>query len=92
MAGGAWQHGPQVAHVQAENRVVALDLVHAPDAPQVLSPSAAAVWQAIDGQRSDEAIVAEVADAYGVAPEEIAADVRQFLADLAASGLIVRRE
>lgn len=92
MTKGAWQHGPDVAYVQAEARVVALDLIHAPDLPQVLSPSAAAVWQAIDGQRSDDAIVAEVADAYGVTPEAIAADVRQFLADLAATGLIVRRE
>lgn len=92
MRKGAWQHGAEVAFVRSEERVVALDLVHAPDAPQVLSPSASAVWDAIDGERSDEAIIAVIAEFYGVASEMIADDVRHFLTDLAAKGLIARRE
>ena len=92
MAEGAWQHGAHVAFVRSEDRVVALDLVGAPDAPQVLSPSASAVWKAIDGERTDEEIIAVVAESYEVDAEVIAADVRQFLEDLAAKGLIVRRQ
>lgn len=92
MAVGAWQHCAHVAFVSSDERVVAVDLERTPDIPQILSASASAVWNAIDGERSDDAIVTEVAEAYGIAPAQIEGDVLQFLTEMADSGLIARIE
>lgn len=46
------------------------------------------VWRLIDGARGADAIVAELASEYGVAPSAIADEVEAFLADLRGAGLV----
>jgi hypothetical protein len=84
----AWSHAPDVAYVEEEDRVVLVDLRHPADPPQILNGSAATIWLAIDGQRDDEAVIDHVAEAYGVERVEVAEQVRSFLADLDARGLL----
>ena len=53
-----------------------------------LTGTAAAIWQRIDGNRSRAALITELAAEYDRAPDEVAADVDAFLAQLGAAGLI----
>lgn len=53
-----------------------------------LTGTAAAIWPLIDGTRSREALLAELAADYAAAPEDIAADLDAFLAELEAAGFI----
>lgn len=92
MAGQLWRHGEHVAYVDSGERVVLLDLSRQEDEPRILSPSASAVWRCIDGIRTDEAIVAAVADQYELAPEAIENDVLSFLTELIELGLITAEQ
>jgi hypothetical protein len=47
-----------------------------------------AIWQAIDGTRSRDAIVALLADQFEADPALLGADVDRFLEDLAGAGLV----
>ena len=53
-----------------------------------LKDSAKAIWEQIDGARSRDAIVAELAREYGMAPEQIALEVDEFLGRLRNAGLV----
>jgi len=53
-----------------------------------LTGTAAAIWRHIDGSRSRAALIAELATDYAMDPDEVAADVDAFLAQLDAAGLI----
>jgi coenzyme PQQ biosynthesis protein PqqD len=55
-----------------------------------LTDSAKAIWEHIDGQRSREAIIEDLATEYGTAAADIAADVDEFLARLRNAGLLAR--
>lgn len=52
-----------------------------------LEGAGAAIWRLIDGQRSMEAIIADLEAEYGPDPA-IDADVRELVAELATAGLI----
>ena len=57
----------------------------------VLNPSAAFIWNSLDGRRSPETIVQELRDALGPSTpdvETLKKDVERSLADLARQGLI----
>lgn len=53
-----------------------------------LRDTARATWQLIDGSRSRDDIVAELARMYGLASEAVAGDVDAFIAELASAGLL----
>jgi pyrroloquinoline quinone biosynthesis protein D len=53
-----------------------------------LSGTARAIWELLDGTRDRAALIAEVADQYGVAGESIANEVDAFLTQLDQAGLI----
>ena len=53
-----------------------------------LRETAKEVWEAIDGVRTRNDIVAALAAAHGVGAETIVGDIDAFLADLHAAGLI----
>ncbi len=53
-----------------------------------LNATAGAVWRAIDGARSRDGVLAAVAEEYGVAETEIAADVDALLDKLRESGFV----
>lgn len=88
MTDSTWSHSPDVAYVEEEDRVVLIELTRPADPPQILNGSAAAIWLAVDGQRDEDAVIDHVAHAYGVEGVEVAADVRTFLAELDARGLL----
>ena len=53
-----------------------------------LEGTARAVWEAIDGTRDRDAVLALLAARYGVAPETIAPEVDAFVAELGSAGLL----
>ena len=54
-----------------------------------LNPSASAVWLLLDGTAGHDAITTQVADIYGLPPEQIHPDVGTALAMFAAQGLLL---
>ena len=68
-----------------------LYLAHLPNGPLlILEGSAASIWRAAVSSAGDSDLVERVADQTGVAPEEIRADVSDFVEDLVAQGLLER--
>ncbi len=55
-----------------------------------LTGSAKAIWEHIDGFRSRDVLIADLAQDYGVTEEQIAPDVDQFLRGLCDAGLLAR--
>lgn len=47
------------------------------------------IWQQCDGQRTSAEIAAELAREFSVAPDEVTADVAEFVADLAGRGWLL---
>jgi hypothetical protein len=86
------QHSNRVAWVGEEDRVVVLHLDRLEELPVVLSGSGAAIWHAVDAADDVTDTVGTVAEAFGVQPEDVEADVRAFLEDLAGRGLITRAD
>ncbi len=85
-----WRHKAEIAVVSSQGRAVVLDLDRLDLLPIVLTDTAAAIWQAVDGERGDEAVVSRVADEFEVDADEVRAQILAFLDDLAARDLIVR--
>jgi Coenzyme PQQ synthesis protein D (PqqD) len=79
-----------VAVVGSGHRVVVLDLNRLDRSPTAFVGTAARIWQAIDGERDEEHLVGHLADQFDTTPEQIAGDVRAFLAQLLTLGLIIR--
>lgn len=60
--------------------------------PIVLEGPAWAVWTAVtEGVGGDDEVVARVTDLTGLGADEVGPDVRAFLADLLAQGLLARQ-
>lgn len=83
-----WKRGGLVAEVrtQSTNRVALLHL----DAtqPVVLEGTAAVIWNLIDGQRTEESILAELEASFQDRSGQMQAQVESFLASLEAQRLI----
>ena len=92
IAGGAavYTHSEDLAVVGDGDRAIILDLNRLDRSPEALVGTAARIWQAIDGERDEEQIVAVLADQFDTTPDQIAGDVRTFLAQLETLGLVVR--
>jgi hypothetical protein len=54
----------------------------------VLNPLADFIWQRLDGERTLEAIVAEIVGAYEVEPEQAGADAVELIERLLANSLV----
>ena len=84
-----WARSRDVAWVEASEYTVVLRLDEARPSPRSLDATASAIWASLgDEPRPLDTIVGELADAYGVAPETIVDDVRDFLDDLRGAGLV----
>lgn len=83
-----WHHSRHVAHVRTHSasRVALLHL----DAtqPVVLEGPAAAIWELIDGQRTQQSILAELEASFEDQAGQMQAQVESFLASLEAQRLI----
>jgi len=53
-----------------------------------LTGTARAIWLALDGQHDRAGLIAVLAAEFGAAPDKIAPDVDDFLAQLSAAGLL----
>ncbi len=83
-----WRRGEGVAYVDREGRSALLDLDHLDRPPFVLEGSAAEIWQRVDGERDEQAIVAELVELYAEDPAVIGPAVHDFLADLHSRDLV----
>jgi len=83
------RHRAELAFTEAADRIAVLDLDRPGEPAVVLTGPGSAIWAAVDGRRDIAEIVAAVASAYGVEKSAVDADVREFLRELVARGLLV---
>ena len=86
----SWSHSTDIALVSDMDRVAVLHLSRLDEPPVVLTGTAAAIWDAVDGSRDDEGVVARVAERYDVPVGEIRHSVLTFLRHLASCQLVSR--
>ena len=81
---------PGLAEVVTDDHATVLNLPHLAEqqVPYVFEGTALDIWTRIDGTMTEPQIVAELAEAYSTIPTAIAPQVRDFVAQLAALGLI----
>lgn len=92
-AAGVWSFSPDLAVTgpdETTGRWVVVDLAAPAVPPRVLAEAAAVIWDAVDGRRDTDGVVAEVADRVGLEPDAVRADVVTFLESLDADGLLRR--
>ncbi|WP_062530199.1 PqqD family protein [Demequina rhizosphaerae] len=79
-----------LAEVTADDHATVLNLprIEEQQVPYVFEGTAFEIWARIDGTRTEAQIVAELAEDYEAAPEEIALEVHAFVAQLAELGLV----
>lgn len=83
-----WRHARDLGVVGAPDgsRFAVLDLNASQ--PVVLEGTAAAIWELIDGVRTEAGILQELGEAYGVDEDELRSAVGSFLSDLEGQRLI----
>ncbi|MBP7865827.1 MAG: PqqD family protein [Acidobacteria bacterium] len=54
----------------------------------VLNPGAEVIWDKLDGRTELGTIAAVLADRFGIAPDQAAADTRDFIQELLTEGLV----
>jgi hypothetical protein len=87
--GPLWGIPDDVAWTERGDRVVALRLSDPDVSPQALEGSAALIWLALaEGDADTATVVARVASSAEVEPDEIRADVADFLTELAGRALV----
>ncbi|WP_062521691.1 PqqD family protein [Demequina silvatica] len=81
-----------IAEVLHDEYAVVLNLprIEAQQVPHLFEGSSFEIWARIDGTRDVDAIVDELAEAYGIDAGEIAADVEAFVVALIELGLVSR--
>ena len=84
-----WRHADTTAYVDSAERVVVVDLDHPELPPYVFEGTAAQIWAALDGDRSEAEVVADLAEVYEVPADGVAGDVRRFIDRLGDLGLVV---
>ena len=82
-----WKRDGLVAEVRTSGSRVALLHLDATQ-PLVLEGSAAAIWQLVDGARSESAIIVELESQFDAGDGQLCAQVEEFLRRLADQKLI----
>lgn len=95
-SGTAWQICEDVTILDGVGRIVVMRL-GAPDHPQALLGTGAAIWEALMGDQVEEhpvlteqELLAGLAERYQTLPELIAADVEAFLTGMLEAGYVRR--
>ena len=85
-----WRISADVACVRSPDggRVAVLNLEQ--DVPVILVGTAASVWNALDGTRTETELIEDLARAYGTDASSIRGDVVGLIHELSSSGLITR--
>ena len=87
---GSWQRSADVAVIDHDDRVVALNLENPAAPPVVLEGTAATIWHLLDEAGTEIQLVGAVARAFNVHPATVRADVHAFLLHLSELGLASR--
>ena len=87
---GTWRRSADVAVVDHEDRVVALDLNHPSAPPVVLEGTAATIWHLLADADTEARLVAAVAETFNIDPAAVREDVHAFLLQLNDLGLVTR--
>jgi hypothetical protein len=83
-----WVVSPDAAFVDDGTRVVTISLTElAACRPHVLEETAASIWRALGAGR-ESAIIQTIAQRYDATEADVADDVRSFLHELKAKGLV----
>lgn len=85
---GTWRRSSDIAVVEHEDRIVALDLCRPADPPVVLDGTAGVIWHLLEGVETEARLVAVVARTFGRPEAEVATHVGAFLLQLEALGLV----
>ena len=83
-----WHHSSHVAQVRNEHRTRVALLHLDENQPVVLEGTAATVWELIDGQRTEQSILAELEAIFEDQSGQMQVQVENFLASLEAQRLI----
>ncbi|HEX9227079.1 MAG TPA: PqqD family protein [Arthrobacter sp.] len=85
-----WRVSANVAYVRSPDggRVAVLDLEQ--DVPVILVGTAASVWSALDGTRTETKVIEELARDYGTDVSAIHLDVVALIQELSSSGMIMQ--
>lgn len=83
-----WRISADVACVRSPDggRVAVLNLVQ--DVPVILAGTAASVWNALDGTRTEAELIEDLARDYGTDASAILRDVMALIHDLSSTGMI----
>lgn len=90
--GTVWRRGTSTAYVESPDRAVVLDLDHPDLPPYVFEGSGARIWAGLDGVRSEDELVADLAEAFEAPTEVVGPDLRRFIDRLQELGLVVRAD
>ncbi|MET4134164.1 PqqD family protein [Pseudarthrobacter sp. PvP090] len=85
-----WQVTADVACVQSPDggRVAVLHLEQ--DVPVILAGTAASIWNALDGTRTETELIEDLARGYGTDASAIRGDVMALIDSLSTGGMITR--
>lgn len=84
-----FRYSDDIAWVGDDERVAALRLSGVDPRPRLLTDSAATIWNLVGETQDLPGLVAAVAHTYDVEPGAIGDDVRDFVAELVAEGLLI---
>lgn len=90
LTNSVWRRSGDIAAVEQDDRVVALDLSSPAAPPVVLEGTAATIWHLLAEEDSEVRLVGLVARAFRVHPIGVRADVHAFLLHLNDLGLVTR--
>ncbi|MFV0633669.1 PqqD family protein [Demequina sp.] len=81
---------PGLAHVDHDTYTVVLNLPRLKEqqSPYIFEGTSFAIWNFIDGTRTQDQIIDELADEYQAPRDQVAADVESFVSDLHHHGLV----
>ena len=89
MDGPIWRRADDLAFVASPDRAVLMLLRQLQRPPLILNGTAAAIWSAVDGARTTDDVIDEVAALLAVDSLEIHDDVAGFLGTLQDEGLVI---
>ena len=85
-----WHRSADVAVIDHDDRVVALNLNDPSAPPVVLEGTTATIWHLLDSVDTEDALVDAVARFYGVEPSSVGTHVHSFLLQLNDLGFVTR--
>lgn len=83
------RRNPETAHREVEDEGGLVVLPRQSEV-KVLNPVGSLIYKLLDGEHTVEQIIAAVVDEFDTTPDQASADVRQFLEELEAEGMLAQ--